>query len=253
VFGGKHLASIAAGFLTPVPLFLLLELLRSAATASASPGLGWAPTIAASFLFALGVALCRPINPASYAVSFAPSFAIWFYVSAGAGRSGNLVGLVLIGLFVSGVCIGLAVGLLGWFVRQWSLPRWIPSVPMLAAFIVIFAFSFHDTAQGLEGAKKIVTFLQQIRDAEQSYADSRADHRYTCNGPDLPSIRGIGWRTDYNLGGTDRNQGEHDRFWIVLRCAPEEVRATASALWPGGPRFTFDSRTGVIAQDNPPR
>jgi hypothetical protein len=253
VFGRKHLASIAAGFLTPVPLFLFLGVLRNAAAATSSPPLGWIPTIGASFLFALGIALWRPLDPVSYGASLAPSFAIWFYIFAGAGRSGNLVGLVLIGLFVSGACIGLAVALIGWLIRRRSVPRWMPVAPILAAFITIVVFSFRDSAAGSEGTAKIVTFLQQIRDAEQSYAAGRADHAYTCNGPDLPSIRGIEWRTDYNLGGPDRNQGEHDRFWVVLRCSPGEIRATASALWPSGPRFTFDSRTGVIAQDGPLR
>jgi hypothetical protein len=253
VSGRKHLASIAAGFLTPVPLFLFLEVLRNAAAASSSPPLGWISTIGASFLVALGIALCRPFDPVSYAASLAPSFAIWFYIFAGAARSGNLVGLVLIGLLLSGVCIGLAVSLIGWFIRRWSVPRWIPAAPILAAFVVIVVFSVHDSATGSEGTAKIVTFLQQIRDSEQSYAAGRADHAYTCNGPDLHSISGIEWRTDYNFGGTDRNQGEHDRFWVVLRCSPGEVRATASALWAGGPRFTFDSRTGVIAQAGPLR
>lgn len=251
--GHERLASIAAGFLTPLPPFFALQLLGSAAAASSSPALGWKPAITASFLFALGIALCKPVDPILYGAGLAPSFAVWFYIFAGSARSGNLIGLVLIGLFVSGVCIGLAAGLIGWFVRRWPVPGWTPAVPILAAFIVLVVFTLRDSAEASQGTAKVAAFLQQIRDAEQSYAAGRADHAYTCNGPDLPSVKGIDWRTDYNFGGTDRNQGEHDRFWVVLRCSPGDVRATASALWPGGPRFTFDSRTGVIAQDAPPK
>jgi hypothetical protein len=249
----KHLASITAGFLTPIPLLFLLKVLQSVAAASSSPALGWKPTITASFLFALGIALFRPVDPVLYGASLAPSFAVWSYIFAGAARSGNLICLTLIISFVLGVSLGLAAGLLGWFIRRLSVPSWSPAAPMLAAFLVIVVFSLRDSAEGSDETTKIVAFLQQIRDAEQSYAAGSPDHAYTCNGPDLPSIRGIEWRTDYNLGGTNRNQGEHDRFWIVLRCSPGEVRATASALWPSGPSFTFDSRTGIIAQDAPLR
>jgi hypothetical protein len=156
-------------------------------------------------------------------------------------------------LLFSGVCIGLPAGFISRFVRRWSLPRWIPGAPILAALILVAALRTHDAAATSDETSKIPGFLLRIRDAEHSYAAGRPDHAYTCNGPDLAPITGIKWQTEYQLSGTDRNQGQHGRFWILLRCSAEGFQATASALWEGGPRFTFDSRTGIITPDVPLR
>lgn len=247
----NYFLSIVAGFLTPFPLLALLHLLQVFVMSSASPPLGGKTKLVAAFLFALGVALWRPLHPLLYGVALAPSFAVWFFILSGSARSGNLFGLGFIVLFLSGTIIGGSAGLCGWLARRWSFPSWISAAPIPAACLLVVFGQQYETHKANQATSEIVTFLQQIRVAEETYAAARPDHAYTCNGPDLPSVTGIEWRTDYNFGGIDRNQGDRDGFWITLRCEPHTFRATAAALWPGGPRFTLDSRSPVIVPDPP--
>jgi hypothetical protein len=252
----RYLLSIAAGLLTPFPLLVLLELLRHAA-GSASPPLGWHTALAAAFLFAFGVALWQPIHPWLYGVALVPSIPLAFLVVSAASPSGNLFPLVLFFLLLSGTIVGLTAALCGWFARRWRLPAWTPSAPIFAAFILVVLGQANQGSNADNETTAIIGFLQQIGAAEGAYAAARPDHAYTCNGPDLASLSDIAWRTDYNLGGVDRNQAEHGHYWITLHCQPAAhsswFTATAAALWQGGPRFTFDSRSGVVKPETPPR
>jgi len=245
----SYFLSILAGLLTPFPLLTVLHLLQVFVMSSASPPLGWKTQLASAFLFALGVALWRPIHPLLYGVALAPSFAVWFFILSGSARSENLFGLGFIVLFLSGAIIGGSAGLCGWLARRWSFPSWISAAPISAACLLVIFGQQYQAQKANQATSEIMAFLQQIRAAEQTYAAARPDHAYTCNGPDLPSVTGIEWRTDYNFGGIDRNQGEHNRFWVTLRCEPRAFRATAAALWPRGPRFTLDSRSPVITPE----
>jgi hypothetical protein len=252
----RYLLSIAAGLLTPFPLLVLLGLLRYAA-GSASPPLGWHTELAAAFLFAFGVALWQPIHPWLYGVALVPSIPLAFVVLSAASPKGNLFGLVLFFFLLSGAVVGLTAALCGWFARRWRLPAWSPSAPIFAAFLLLVIVQANQRSNADNETTAISGFLQQIGAAEGVYAAARADHAYTCNGPDLTSLSGIAWRTDYNLGGVDRNQAEHGIYWITLHCQPAAhsswFTATAAALWLGGPRFTFDSRSGVVKPETPQR
>jgi hypothetical protein len=247
----RYLLSIAAGLLTPFPLLGLLELLRHAAGAAALP-LSWHTQLAAGFLFAFGVALWRPILPWLYGIVLVPSVPLAFLVLSAASTSGNLFGLVLFFLLFSGAVVGPPAALCAWFARRWGLPDWAPAAPILAACLLIVVGQANRASKAENENSEIIGLLQQIGAAEGAYAAARPDHAYTCNGPDLPSLSALAWRTDYNLGGVDRNEAQHGDYWITLHCQPAAhsswFTATAAALWPGGPRFAFDSRSGVVKQ-----
>jgi hypothetical protein len=178
-------------------------------------------------------------------------------VLSAASPFGNLFGLVLFILLLCGAVVGLTSALCGWFVRRWSLPAWAPAALIVAACVVIVLGQANQARNADNETTAIIGFLQQIAAAEGAYAAARPDHAYTCNGPDLASSSDIAWRTDYNLGGMDRNQAEHGQYWLTLRCQPAAhsswFTATAAALWQGGPRFTFDSRSGVVKPETPLR
>jgi hypothetical protein len=243
--------SIAAGVLTPLPLLLLFTGLQSAAAASGAPVIGWKISLVAAFLFALAIALCRPLRPAPYAGALAPAFAPWYFLLAGATRSSNLFGLALILVGFGGVAVAVSVALLAAFARRRQLPAWIPAVPAAAAALLLMAGWQSARSGARVQSVRILALLQQIQAAEQAYAAASPSHGYTCNGPDLSSVKGVDWRADYNLGGADRNQAEYDGYWILLRCEPAAhstwVTATATALWQGGPVVAYDSRRGTIA------
>jgi hypothetical protein len=257
VRGRQYFLSIAAGLLTPFPLLTLLTFLQSAGESSGTPPPEWTLTLFAGFLFALALALWPRIHPLWYGAALPPGFFVWCFIMAGAGRSGNLFGLAVIIFFLAGALIGGAAALCGWLARRWPLPRWAPAVPLLAACLIVILGQQLAARKAGGETTAIRTLLGQIRAAEQSYAAARPDRAYTCNGPDLRSIAGIDWHTDYNLGGFDRNQGQYADYWIRLHCPPSAdpsfVTVTADALWPGGPHFTFDSRSGAIAPGNPSR
>jgi hypothetical protein len=251
----RYLLSIAAGLLTPYPLLLLLQLLRHAAGSAVLP-LGWNAQLAAGFLFAFGVALWQPILPWLYGIVLVPSIPLAFLVLSGGSPSGNLFPLVMFFLLFSGTIVGLPAALCGWFARRWRLPAWTPAAPIFAACLLIVVGQANQESKAANETPEIIGLLQQIGAAEGAYAAARPDHAYTCNGPDLPSLSDLAWRTDYNLGGADRNEAEHGDYWITLRCQPAAhsswFTATAAALWPGGPRFAFDSRSGVVKAETPP-
>jgi hypothetical protein len=251
----RNLLSIAAGLLTPFPLLVLIELLRRA-PGSSSPAPRWRTELAAAFLFALGVALWRPIHPWLYGSVLVASFPLAAVLLSANSPFGNLFPLLFL-LLLSGAVVGVLAALCGWFARRWSLPAGTPAAPIAAAFLLVILGQANQVSNADDEALAIVGFLQQIGTAEKAYVADHPDHGYTCNGPDLRSLSDIAWRTDYNLGGPDRNQAKHGDYWITLYCQPAAhsswFTATAAAAWKGGPRFTFDSRSGVVKAVTPPQ
>ena len=108
----RFLLSIAAGLLTPFPLLVLLELLRHAA-GTASPSLDWHFALASAFLFALGVALWRPIHPWLYGAVLVPGFPVAFLLFSAAAPFGNLFPLVLFWVFLSSAVVGMVKSVSG--------------------------------------------------------------------------------------------------------------------------------------------
>jgi hypothetical protein len=248
--------SIAAGLLTPFPLLVLLELLSRAAGA-ASPALDWHFTLASAFLFALGAALWQPIHPWLYGAALVPGFPVAFLLFSATGPFGNLFPLVLFWIFLCSALVGMSAALCGWFVRRWNLPAWTPVAPIFAAcFLMVVGQAGREI--GIDNqTPALFAFLRQIGAAEKAYAATRPDSAYTCNGPDLTALPGVGWRVNSAMGAGDRNEVQHGDYWITLRCEPAAHShwfvATAMALWQGGPRYEFDSRIGDVKPPLPPR
>jgi hypothetical protein len=245
----RFLLSIGAGLLTPLPLLVLLELVRHAAGA-ASPPLDWHFGVASGFLFALGVALWRPIHPWLYGAALVPGFPLAYLLVAAAWPFGNLFPLVLFLVFLGSAIVGMSAALCGWFARRWNLPAWTPAAPIFAAcFLLVVSQAGREIGVDNE-TPEIFAFLQKVGAAERAYAAARPDHAYTCDGPDLATLPGVEWRVNHAMGGGDRNEVPHGDYWITLRCEPAGHTswfvATARALWQGGPQYEFDSRVGDV-------
>jgi hypothetical protein len=251
----SRLLTVAAGLLTPLLFLALLALLQSASLGHSDPPPGRIVLLASAFLFATGFAIAPPIHPLLYGALLVPGFAVCFALFPGSG--GNLMGLVATILLFAGLIVGAAAGLCGWFAQRRRLPDWAPAAPVIAGCLLLIGGQIHGSLQADNETSAIVGVLKHIGQAEQAYAGTRPNHDYTCNGPDLPNVTGIEWRTDFNFGGPDRNQGKFGDYWIVLRCQhwahSPTMSVDAFASWPGGPRFTLDPRTGIVAPPGPLR
>jgi hypothetical protein len=236
----NYVLSAILALIGPFPLLMALNY-----PGATPPMHGWAAMLG-TFLIALGACLTQAIQPMIFGLLLGPGFAIDLWVMAGQRRSGNLMGLGLMLIFGFGLAIGVVAGIAGWAVRRRPVRAWIPVACVVAGILVILAGAIQDRLMAASDTERIGGFLREIGRAEEAYAAARPDHVYTCDGPALAGPPGIEWRTDYNLGGPLRNQGEHDRFWITLTCQPSArpqwFIARALAMWPNGPSVTWDSR-----------
>jgi len=244
--GRSYPLSIAAAGVFPALLFFSL--------AAGSWPVGAKVLFLVSLLFALGVCLWRPIHPMVFGGLLGPAAALWWCVIAGASRSGNLFGLTLIAVFVVALGIGATAGSIGLIAISRGFPSWIPLASVGAgAALLVFAW-MSGALRAIDEDRAIDGYLRKIATAESVWAAGTPDRTYTCDGPNLKGVPGIAWRTDYNLGGPLRNQGEHGHYWITLTCEPAGhvtwFMARAAALFPGGPRLSFDSRSGEISDEN---
>ena len=171
------------------------------------------------------------------------SYCIWVTIVtiAISGTTGNLFGLGVIMALVGGVTVAIPAGSLAWLMRRWSLPPWVPAVPIVAACLI----TAYDRVAAQQEVGAMPGNLEEIRRAERAYAGGRTDHTYTCNGPDLPGLTGIKWRTADNSDGSHHSEGEYKGFWIVLSCAPSEhptyFSVHARGLWKNAPSFEINS------------
>jgi hypothetical protein len=125
----------------------------------------------------------------------------------------------------------------------------------VAAVIVLGGAGVVRQNQSNSEAAQMQEFLKQLDVAERSYAAGPPARGFTCDGPNLTSVRGIEWRTDAGLGGIDRNQGLYGGYWIVLRCEPvarpSYYTVTASPASGFGARIVYDSRSGQGGMSRP--
>jgi hypothetical protein len=212
---GKQAAlSVAAGLATPVAVFLLNSAFGGFRFGFIEPWFA-AAYVAVGVLLALAVALCRPILPAVYGATTAlicPMIGIVW----GAGY--NLVGVLVIALFIMGLVVATPVMALATLLRRRSLPKWSPIAVGSAALLLSFGAQAWSNVKAHNASSSIVTWLERIREAELAYAASGPDHDYTCNGPDLPGLPGIAWRANQALGTLERNQAFLEDHWVYLQC-----------------------------------
>jgi hypothetical protein len=245
----RYLLTVAAGLFTPFPLLVLLELIRHVA-GPASPPLANSTELVAGLLFAIGVALWRPIHPWLYGALLVPGCPLAFLLWSVTSTRGNLFPLVLFFVPLSGMLIGLPAAICGWFARRWSFPAWTPAVFMVAALLVVVLGQAFQQSSADDEVPGIIGFLQQVADAEKAYTAVRPYHDYACSGTDLLTLPNVEWRANRGVGGTDLNQTQHGHYWVSLYCQPAAhslwftVRATP--MWQGGPRLIFDSRVGSV-------
>jgi hypothetical protein len=221
------------------------------AGASVIRPVSWKADLAAVVLAALALVLWPPIRPAVFGAAFAVACPLWYTLLAGTARSGNLFGLALIVVAAAGAMVAVAAAGIGMALRRFHLPAWAPAVPLIAAVVVLVAAKATESSRADAQFSALVRFFDRLDAAERSYAAGPPARGFTCNGPDLPSITGIDWRTDYNLGGFDRNQGPYEGYWIVLRCEPAArpsfYSVTAMPTSGVGPMVTWDSRSGRMS------
>jgi hypothetical protein len=238
----KAILSAAAGCFTPLAVLALLNALQAASAGAGSPPLEWKVALIASTLFALGIALCPPIEPLYFGVAFIPAVPLWYAALAGSARSSNLFGLALIVFTIGGVIAAVVAGLGATLARHWRLPGWAPAGPLLiGAALLVFA-RVDTTRAAAADANKIAALLGRIAAAEKDYAEAHPGAGYTCNAPtaDLP------WRANAALGGIERNEVEVGQYWLHITCEPAAhptwFKITARGLWAGGPVLDYDSR-----------
>jgi hypothetical protein len=206
--------SVAAGVATPGAVFLLNSGLGGFRFGFIEP---WSAAIyvAVGFLLALAVALCRPILPVVYGVTTA---LVCPLIGIVAGSGSNLVGVIVIALFMVGLVIAIPVATLATLLRRRRLPKWAPIAVGSAALLLSFGAQAWSSVRAHDASLSIVTRLQRIHEAEIMYAASRADHAYTCKGPDLPGLPEIAWRANTALGTSEKNEAFLDGHWIYLGC-----------------------------------
>lgn len=210
--------SLAIGVFAPLPLLVVFNAVS--AGASVIGPVSWRSGLTAVFLMALGLVLWPPIQPALFAMGFAGACPLWFTLLAGTARSSNLFGLGVIIVAVAGLMVAIAAAGIGTALRRWRMPPWIPVVPLIAAVVLLIATGAIQSGESDVQLSEFSRFVERLDAADQSYAAGPPSRGFTCNGPDLPSITDIDWRADYNLGGTEKNQGSYAGYWVILRCEP---------------------------------
>jgi hypothetical protein len=238
----KALLSTAAGLFTPFAVLTLLNGLQAASAGAGSPPLEWKVALIASTLFALGVALCPPIEPLYFGVAFIPAVPLWYAVLSGSARSSNLFGLALILFTIGGVIAAVIAGLGATLARHWRLPAWAPIGPLfLGAALIVFA-RIDNTRAAADDAQKIAALLQRIATTEKDYVAAHPGVGYTCDAP----VADVRWRANTGLGGIERNEAQVGQYWLHLTCEPAAhptwFTITARGLWAGGPVLNYDSR-----------
>jgi hypothetical protein len=91
--------------------------------------------VAVGFLLALAVALCRPILPVVYGVTTA---LVCPLIGIVAGSGSNLVGVIVIALFMVGLVIAIPVATLATLLRRRRLPKWAPIAVGSATLLLSF-------------------------------------------------------------------------------------------------------------------
>ena len=126
--------SVAAGLVTPGAVFLLNSGFGGFRFGFIEPWVA-AMYVAVGVLLALAVALCRPILPVVYGITTA---LVCPLIGIVAGAGSNLVGLIVIALFMTGLVIAIPVTALATLLRRRRLPKWAPiavgSVALLLSF-----------------------------------------------------------------------------------------------------------------------
>jgi len=233
---------MAAGFATPLLVLALLNALQAASASSGAPPLEWKIALAASSLFALGIALWPPIEPMYFGVAFIPAVPLWYAALAGSARSSNLFGLALILFTVGGVVAGVVAGLGATLARHWRLPAWAPLGPLLVGIALIFVARIDTARTAADDAQKMTALFQRIAAAEKNYAAAHPGIGYSCDAP----VADVPWRANPQLGGVERNEAQVGQYWVHLTCEPAAhptwFKITARGLWAGGPVLDYDSR-----------
>ena len=233
---------MAAGFATPLLVLALLNALQAASASSGAPPLEWKIALAASSLFALGIALWPPIEPMYFGVAFIPAVPLWYAALAGSARSSNLFGLALILFTVGGVVAGVVAGLGATLARHWRLPAWAPLGPLLVGIALIFVARIDTARTAADDAQKMTALFQRIAAAEKDYAAAHPGIGYSCDAP----VADVPWRANTQLGGVERNEAQVGQYWVHLTCEPAAhptwFKITARGLWAGGPVLDYDSR-----------
>jgi len=233
---------MAAGFVTPLAVLALLNAIQAASAGAGSPPIEWKVALIASTLFALGIALCPPIEPLYFGVAFIPAVPLWYAALAGSARSSNLFGLALILFTIGGVIAAVVAGLGATLARHWRLPVWAPIGPLfVGAGLLVFA-RIDTTRAAAVDAQKMSTLIQRIAAAEKDYAAAHPGAGYTCDAP----VGDVPWRANTALGGVERNEAQVGQYWVHVTCEPAAhptwFTITARGLWAGGPVLDYDSR-----------
>jgi hypothetical protein len=212
----RILLSILAGLITPFLMLPLLAIEGGIAGALESRGT-LAVLFVTAILFATAIASWRPIVPTAYGLTVAITFYGASYLIL-ASRPGNLAGLVLFFSTVFGIVIGVCTAALAILIRQLLFPAWFP-LAVVGVALMLAAASYARTARvHTDQENEIVSHLQSIRKAELAYAATRADHAFTCNGPDLPGLSEINWTPEAAVGTMRRNQARIAGHWVLLEC-----------------------------------
>src|SRR5262249_770015 len=209
----KPLLSAAAGLLIPFSVVGIVHVIGSAPL----DALHWSFLVAASFLFALGVCLWRPIDPLIFGPMLVLSIPGTLFFFAGGFRSGNLFGLVLGVTLIYALIVVVSSAICGLVLRRRYSQKWLPVVAIASALTIVAAGAIKAARESMA----ILVRLQEIFRAEQVYAGEHPNHSYTCSGPELPGLSGIEWSAaSPSLGLTEKSRGRVDGYWITLQCPP---------------------------------
>ncbi len=183
--------------------------------------------VVAASAVSIGVSLWRPIRPVLYGTTLAAAMILSPIVVTAITGATNLSGLLVFFTAAWGLVTGGSAALFGSWIRTRRFPQSAATGIVIAGATVLIISLGLPRYRQIDERTQLLFAIQDIRRAELAYAAARADHAFTCNGPDLKGFETGDWRKDPQMaevGVEDLSQIHKAGSLIYLRCDPSSRR-----------------------------